>query len=386
MKKLIIYGFILSVFGFYLIGCGGSSAKDNKEIKGSQEPKISKYIGEFKLDDNATGISDGYGAFGDFEVQRLDTYEVLSDTNVTIYKPNFSITKPIATIFFISGWGQPDTSYEKHLKFLATQGYMVIDIYRDKLNYSNIEKSYADILFAIEKVVEDNPKLIDTKKIGLSGHSYGAGATVWLGYKLFVEKHWGEEGRFIVMNNPWYPFMVTKDNLKKYPSDTKLLVLFSDNEYDLKEPKSDIKFTTDPRAIRAVYKNISIGDDDKDFVLLKNSDNYSGIYKANHVYVYTNDNYNLLDVLIPNRFTHAMASLVFESDNKAKEVVLGNGSKKQITLSDGNTTLNDMILKVMDKVKFSSTKPSSIYRYPCPKISGEWSDIDEWKLFDECGE
>ncbi len=286
--------------------------------------------------------------------------------------------------------GEPDRSYEKHLKFLASHGYIVVDIYRSNLNYSNIAKSYDDILKAMEKVVEENSQLIDIKKVGLSGHSYGAGATIWLGYKLFAQKHWGEEGRFIVMNTPWYPYMITKENLQNFPSDTKLLVLFSDNEEDsqsLNQPNSKIKHSTDPRTIRAVYKNISISDEDKDFILLKNSDNYHGIYRANHKFIYTTkNNYNLLDVVVPNRFTHAMDSLVFKNDSGAKDVVLGNGSLAQTTLKGDNATIKDITLEVMDRVKFSDSKPSSIYRYPCPKIAGEWSDIDEWKLSNECGE
>ena len=341
------------------------------------------------LFDQSGGIDNGYGAWGSNNYIREASFDVANKGTITFYHPDIAaVQKP--TLFFISGWGEPYTTYDKYFKYVASLGYPVVNIYN--FNPGSINTSYQNSLDMMQEAVNTYSQWIDTTKVGLAGHSYGAGSTIWLGKQVFDNNglNWGTNGRFIMLFQPWLSFLVHDTDLQNYPENVKLLLLQS---YDEVNYSGDTTYLTDPRAVRAMYQLISIPDEDKDCVTIFSDEDvahqysYNGntfSYFADHYISYTdlvNGNrnpYDALDVFALNRLTNAMTDYVFEGNIAAKEVALGNGSTSQKDMG----ILPD--LGVTDY--FIETRPMSDFEYKCFESNPEntWSDSSIWFLSTYC--
>jgi len=340
------------------------------------------------LFDNSNGITSGFGTWGSNNYVMESSIDVTDKGIITFYHPD-SAAEQKPTVIFISGWGEEHATYDKYFKYITSLGYPVINIY----NYSpgSINTSYQNSVDMIQQAVTTYSSWIDTTKIGLTGHSYGAGSCIWVGKQLFDSNglNWGTNGRFIMMFAPWYPFLITDTELQNYPSDVKLAVIQSHDELN---SSADYSYLTDPRVIRAMYQLINIPNSEKDCITV-NSDldashsyNYNGTtftYEANHYISYTdlisgnNNPYDRLDVYAMNRLTNAMTEFVFEGDDVvAKDVILGNGSAAQIDMD----ILPD--LSVTDQ--YIVQRPESDFEYKCTADAATWADPAIWKLHAYC--
>ena len=339
------------------------------------------------LFDGSGGITNSYGAWGNLNYIRESGIDVADKGTITFYHPDIQPSQ-LPTVFFISGWGREYTSYDRFFKYVAGLGYNVVHIYN--LNPGYIEVSYPNSIDMMQQAVNTYSSWIDTTKVALMGHSYGGGATIWIGKQVFDANglNWGTQGRFIMTFAPWLSFLVTDTDLQNYPPDVKLLMIQSYDDLHSGGPN----YNTDPRALRAVYQLINIPDNEKDFVTVfsdqdaSHTYNYNGntySYIANHYVCYTdlvngnNNPYDALDVYSSNRLFHAMADYVFEGNINAKNVALGDGSNEQIDMG----IMPD--LAVTDY--YITNRPESVFEYKCSENQpGTWGDPNRWKLQDYC--
>ena len=338
------------------------------------------------LHDQSGGITDGFGSWGVHDTTKETPVVIPDKGTISFYHPDIAMTQ-LGTIFFISGWGREAETYEAFFYFMASRGYAVVNIYNT--NPGNINMSYQNSVDMIIDAANNlYPDWIDTTKVGLMGHSYGAGSSIWIGKELFGETHnWGTNGRFIFMTAPWLSFLMDATDLQNYPSDVKLLIEISNDDL-----ASDVDYTwnTDERAIRAVYELINIPNDEKDFVRVfsdpttfeHEGTTYS--YEASHYVSYTGSfsggvlqTYDKMDVFAINRLSHALIDYVFEGNTSAKEVALGNGSAPQINMG-GLTELSVTDTPII-------TRPENEFKYRCSETTG-WGDPDIWKLHDYCAD
>ncbi len=343
-----------------------------------------------KLQDGTKGITNGYGSWGVNSVIKEAEIVVDGKGIITFYHPEVVVAKK-ATIFFISGWGRQAGTYEYFFHFLASQGYAVVNIYNTKPG--NIKQSYQNSLDMMVLVAQKHySNWIDTKKVGLMGHSYGAGSIIWLGKKVFdkASYNWGKEGRFIFMTAPWYSLLVTEDDLRDYPENVKLLIEVNNDDERPDKPET---WTTDERAIRAVFELINIPNSEKDFVRVYSSDktfqynNKTYSYKATHHISYTASSnskgvyqtYDALDVFAINRLSHALIDYVFEGSQAGKNIALGNGNADQINM-DFLTKLNVTDTPILKR-------PENEYVYKC---TSNWNDFADnknvWYLQKGCAD
>ena len=338
------------------------------------------------LQDQSGGITDGYGSWGATNTVKETSIDVPDKGTITFYHPDIVPTS-LGTIFFISGWGKEAVTYEAFFHFLASQGYAVVNIYNT--NPGSINTSYQNSVdMMLESANNLYPNWIDTTKVGLMGHSYGAGSTIWIGNEIFgAAYNWGVNGRFIFMTAPWLSFLMDANDLQNYPADVKLLIEISDDDFST---DADYTWNTDERAIRAVYELINIPNDEKDFVRVLSDPTtfvYQGTtyaYDASHYVSYTGvesggllRTYDAMDVYAINRLSHALIDYVFEGNADAKEVALGNGSASQTDMG----LLND--LQVTDTPII--TRPENEFLYRCSATEG-WGSPDIWKLQDYCND
>ena len=359
---------------------------------------IQAQISYADLQDGTTGIATGYGSWGENSVihETEVNFEVAGTVvgKINFYHPDIAVTQ-LPTIFFISGWGRPAYTYEYYFHFLASQGYSVVNIYSDRPG--DIATSYQDSLDMIIQAAEtEYPNWINTSKVGLAGHSYGAGATVWLGKHIFGATHnYGASGRFIFMTAPWYSLMVTESDLLNYPDNVKLLI-----EVNNDDMHNSGSYNTDERAIRAVFELINIPNDEKDFVRVfsdtnltfqydsdNNGTDETYHYDANHYVSYTATSnshgayqtYDALDVHAINRLSHALIEYTFNDDLQAKNIALGNNSTAQIDMD----FLTDLFVTDTPII----TRPQNEFAYEC---NTNWNDFETgqntWFLQNACSD
>lgn len=318
----------------------------------------------------------GYGADGTHTPAVISFANVFfPGNNILIYYPSDIGTK-VPTIFYSHAFGGNNpVNITAMLEFVAKKGYAIVFVPYQTIG-PTVEQRYANLLAGFRKAARDYPGIIDTTKVGFMGHSFGGGASFGNAYKCFTENNWGSQGRFIYALAEWYSYNISQEDLRNFPSDTKLLTeVFDDDE------------TNDLRMAIDIFNNINIPADEKDYLLLK-SDTLNGyVYLADHVVPNTSV-FNAYDYYAYYRFIDALCDYTFNNNPLGKATALGNGSASQVTMPGG--------LKPLAYTDFPIVQyPESKYLFPCdssinPRLSycpsntftfignGNWSAADNW--------
>uniref|UniRef100_A0AAU6WNH7 Alpha/beta hydrolase fold-5 domain-containing protein n=1 Tax=Chryseobacterium endophyticum TaxID=1854762 RepID=A0AAU6WNH7_9FLAO len=82
-------------------------------------------------------------------------------------------------------------------RFIAKKGFVVVFVPYRTIDIS-VDHRYQTLWQGFVKAANDYPNIIDTKKVGFMGHSFGGGASIDLAYKAFTEKGWGQDARFLL--------------------------------------------------------------------------------------------------------------------------------------------------------------------------------------------
>lgn len=325
------------------------------------------------LDDESGGIATGWGAWGGNAVSEPLALAYPGKGIVTVYRPEV-LPRPRPTVVFVSGWGRQADTYEQLFRYVASKGFVLINVYNE--NPGDINNTYPNTLYMIEDTLARHPDWIDTTRVGLMGHSMGGGMAFWLAVQLFADRDWGDNGRFVFVTAPWYTFLTTADDLASVPADTR--VLLQAYEEDL---------FTDPDVYQLVFNLLPTPADEKDFVYVHSGSVGDYTYHANHFTSYTGamtqwdpvhyEPYDLLDVYALNRLLDALTAYVFDGDEDAKSVALGNGSTEQVYMGPLPA------LTVTDLPDFHD--PAVEYEYVCHDDNEEgWDDLEIWMLEDAC--
>ncbi len=306
-------------------------------------PDFAKPVGEIK------SVPEDFGGWGDHTIGKK-TFTGSYGKDITLFYPADAKQKT-PVIFFIPGWyDNSSQSYKKYdvlLNFVASKGFAIVFI-----PYTQSYKLYKEVKKGIEEAAEKFKDIIDLSKVGLTGFSSGGGVTISIGYDLFKNKKWGEKGRFLLLLSPWYDFGMEEYEdkgeylLSHYPKNTQMIIQRYDKDED------------DPRTVIDFYKNISIPNDDKDFIIVHSSPGYPAVHTIPYSPKYGAD---ALDYFVIFRFIDALGNYSFYKNEKAKNVALGNGSEQQIELTKGlkDLTVTDepeKVLKIEEDYK---------YTYPC---------------------
>jgi len=294
-------------------------------------------------------ITNGFGTWGSFTMATPESFQIQSQgyTNtVTIYYPEGQ-TEPAPTIFFATGWNVSCDDYDQLFHFLVSKGYVAVcDDYGEDSGVIG-----AQLNDSFSEAVTRYPGRIDTSKIGLCGHSSGAGLLSSLSYDFVRTKGWGGpdgENLFIFSSAPWFDFDITDFMLSDFPSGIKLILQTYEDDS-----------TTDLRIYIDQFESIPVPDTEKDYITLR-SVNVSGYdYEATHSTLATGDGYgvfNALDDYGVFRLIDALAVYTFTGDAAAKNVALGDGSTDQIEMN----LLGDLI-----STDDPRPVPGETYDYPC---------------------
>jgi pimeloyl-ACP methyl ester carboxylesterase len=277
------------------------------------------------IDDDLAGpISrpqSGYGADGTHTAAKVSFASPLyAGKKVDIFYPQ-DMTGPRPTIFYSHPYGGEESEYNIGLfEFIAKKGYTVVFAPYPTFGAS-IDERYSTLWESFSEAVSKYPAIIDTTQVGFMGHSFGGGASFALAHRGFIDRGWGENGRFIFAMAQWYSFQITDQELMEFPANTKLISQIYDDDD-----------TNDHRLAIDLFEHNNIPDAEKDFILIRKSVIGGYTYIADHVLPNSRSAYDAYDYYGVYRLLDALIDYSFHNNAAAKNVALGNGSTEQVTM------------------------------------------------------
>ena len=203
----------------------------------------------FTVEDNNQYI---YGQMGDLEVQ---VSEYSQDSRAVVYHPSTWNVTSTPVIFFMPGWhNTTHASYETLLRFIASHGYSVI--------YMPDSGSYYRQALKFDAIVNEFSNKLNTRKIGVLGHSAGGGAVFYLLEHMIAEGY-GTQGRFMMSLDGYFAYYMNKENMQNLTNTNILLMQFG--------PSGN---STDPRIVITNYKFLTGAGIDKNYIVLKNDNDH----------------------------------------------------------------------------------------------------------------
>ncbi len=260
----------------------------------------------------------GYGAWGAHEVAAPLTFDFQSQgyTNtLTLYFPADQY-EAAPTIFFAPGWNVPCEGYGELLRFLASKGYVAVcDDYHEDCGAIG-----AQLRESFIEAARRYPDRIRTDRVGLMGHSAGAGLLPSVAYTLIRSEGWGDEGFFIFSSAPWIDFDMTDAMAADFPTQVKLIVQTYEEDT-----------TTDLRTYIQAFEPLPIPDTEKEYLTLRTTVVGDYTYLADHRVIGT-DRFDALDYEGVFRLVEALADYTFNGSEAGKAVALGDGIEAQIEM------------------------------------------------------
>ena len=284
-------------------------------------------------------IKDSRNDFGTAGTHEVETYTESDYAFSTIYYPKDIATMPEKSplIFFASGWfneAQTSSTYESLLNFLTSRGYTVVYTYEGgKTNAQYSIEGYEKILNT-DFVKNNISQYLDTKKIGVVGHSAGGGIAFKILDYYSKEKSYGTEARFLMGLDPWFAFEMDEAAMKNLPSNTNVVII------KFGEGGNNLADGTDARIpLTEYYLLESIADSQKDYQIYKDADH--SYPKGNGSFSEMQGILQPLDALMEYTFV--------DQSEEVRKIALENGNDDPYANGNG-------IQVVYEK---------SDYKYPC---------------------
>lgn len=308
---------IKSAFSFFHEGNDSDKDFDDKKIIEPQNP-----------------ISQGYGADGQYKSD-VDTFRNSLDPKMTVstFFPA-NVARPVPVIFFLHGYNGGNPEYfDCLIKHLVSRGYAIVfSPYPTFPTVSKSEnvKSKIDIAtYGFENAVKRYKDRLDTSRVAFFGHSFGGGIMPGIAYKMLTEKGWGRAGACMFISAPWYVYDISTEQLNKFPSNVKLLIVtYNDDTFNDHQMAVDL------------FKTIGIPLSEKNYCTFY-SDTCGKIkFEANHFVPYgplhingALDNFDYYGIY---KLFDALLDYSLAGNLKAKVTALGNGSESQCFMGTDN--------------------------------------------------
>lgn len=301
-------------------------------------------------DPNVGKPASGYGSDGPYTVaQEVFDNPNFTGQNVVVFHPQ-EITTPVPTVFYSHAYGGNNPNYIYGLtNFVAKKGYALVFVPYQTVGVT-VDQRYQNLLEGFRKAARDYPNIIDTTKVGFMGHSFGGGASFGNAYTCFTENNWGSAGKFIYALAQWYSFHIDQTQLQNFPSGVKLVT-------EIFETDS----TNDHRMAADIFRNISINNAEKDFLLLQQDTVNGYVYSAEHNVPSCLTDFNAFDYYGIYRILDALMDYSWNQNTSAKLVCLGNGDPAQVTMPAGFKPMLQTDQPTVDR-------PEGSFQFPCDTV------------------
>jgi hypothetical protein len=355
------------------------SRKIYLQHKSKKIKQVSKYLVKTAIASNddveseiVNPIDNGFGSDGTFTL-RAESFPspLLQDNVVSVYLPD-SIDKPVPLIVFMHGYNGGDPDYFSHtIKHIISRGMAVIFSPYPSFPSPAADKpetvlnKYKIAFTGIEEAVHRYSQFLDTTRIGIVGHSFGAGAVPSIAYRCMVETSWGKQAAFLFVTAPWYMYGITDSHLTMLPAHLKMVtIVFDDDNINDHQMAVDL------------FNRIHINASEKDYIVFYSDTSDSLSVTANHFTPYSvqningvQDNFDYFGIF---KLFDALAAYSFSGDLEGKKVALGNGSTEQCYMGEWPDGSPVRKLSVSDKPKALKTQLSYLFAWDNP--------LNPWRL------
>jgi len=277
-----------------------------------------------RCDEAIRHIATGFGAHGPLEVAvAAISNPRWPSQQVSLHYPQ-SVAEPVPVVFFGHGndLGEP-RYYAALIDHIVSTGIAVV--FSPYAIGSNIHVDrYAAIRSGVDAAIAEWGEKFDLSRVGFVGHSYGAGALPWLARYALIEQGWGAEGALLFSLAPWFALQPSPAELSALPPQLRaLFVVFEGDKVN------------DHRIAIAQYRGLGVPADDKQYVLVRASENKGCKLPARHtlpqsVGLLARD--DALDERVLFRLFDALAGWAFRRDAAGRALAFGNGSAEQVEL------------------------------------------------------
>jgi acetyl esterase/lipase len=179
--------------------------------------------------------------------------------------------KRVPCVIFCHAFEEQYQSYYELILHCVSKGMSVVYVSIRKVTFTR--NKIRDFDFGLTSIVNavHSFKNIDTSRIMIIGHGFGAGAAPAL-MKQLREKEWGSNAAMMYLMSPWYLYSIDERQLSAYPDSVSMLVeVFDKDNYN------------DPMIAADIFTQIGIPDSQKAFLIVR-SDNV-GIRKSTADYL-----------------------------------------------------------------------------------------------------
>ncbi|MBE2215764.1 MAG: hypothetical protein IAE82_17960 [Opitutaceae bacterium] len=263
--------------------------------------------------------ADGFGAPGPYAVEtRSFPSPGFAGQEVTVFAPA-GLAGPRPTWFFCHGFGGYQVVfYAPLLRHLASHGWCAV--FSPYPITGSVEEHYDDLLSGFVAAVTRYPDLIDTRRVGFAGHSFGGGAAPGLLLQTYRELGWGIDARCLMPLAPWYSYRLTDADLAAYPAGTQVVMQVYEDD-----------IMNDHRMAIDVFRRLGLPAADKDFIMLV-SDEIAGYgYNTGH----NVPGRGAEDAIFERGLLRVIAALsasCFAGDPAGRAIALGGGTPDQVDM------------------------------------------------------
>jgi len=263
--------------------------------------------------------ADGFGAPGPHEVQMLTFPSPgYAGRVVTVHVPT-GLAGPRPTWFFCHGFGGVRVEfYDTLLRHLASHGW--VTVFSPYPITGSVSEHYEDLFAGFAEAATRYPEIIDTRRVGFAGHSFGGGAAPGLLLRAVRELGWGSEARCLMPMAPWYSHGLTDSDLTGYPAGTQVVMQVYEDD-----------MMNDHRMAIDVFRGLGLPAADKDYILLR-SDEIAGYgYQTGHEVPSRGADDAILERGVL-RIAAALSASCFSGDPAGRAIALGGGSAEQVDM------------------------------------------------------
>lgn len=183
---------------------------------------------------------------------------------------------------------------------------------------------YRALWSGFEAAADAHRGVLDLSRIGIVGHSYGAGAIPHLLHRAIGAAGWGRAGAFAVLMAPWFAMEVTAGQLTAMPEGVKVLVQVYEDDT-----------ANDPRIAIELFHAFGVPADDKNFVLVQSDHWRECELPAVHTVPQSRGlraQDDALDERAVYRLFDALSAAAFENDAAGRRLALGHGVREPLEM------------------------------------------------------
>jgi hypothetical protein len=276
---------------------------------------------------------------------------------VTVYSAQ-GAAGPRPTWFFSHGFGGTNVLlYDELLRHWASHGWTAV-FSPYPVDGQSVEL-YQVLFDGFVAAANQYPNLIDTRKVGFAGHSFGGGATPSLALRAVRERGWGSEGLALFPLAPWYSHQLSNQDLAAFPAHTQLVMQVYEDDV-----------LNDHRMAIDIYRRMNLPAANKDYLMVHSDLIESYPYRSAHS-VPTGSElsvgdremiYNALDAWAVLRISQALAVSAWTGDPQARAIALGHGSETQVQM--GSTPSGRALRRMTSSIDPVPMFPQSRYAFP----------------------